>query len=429
MELGLFQEQRMKLVMTNELRQAINILHYSSIELSEYLQEQAIENPLIELEDFQIPYPKKRVNGTTEDGLYEVPDHSDVLLHKYLIDQIQFIKTDDKDIVEYMILLIDNNGYFKEDPTFIASKFNVPLEKVDELLRVIQQLEPVGVGARTLQECLLLQLRELSVRHPLTETIVEHYLAELGARKWKQLAKELGVSLKEIQAVFDFIQTLDPKPCSLFPTDKTEFIVPDLIVQREGEDFKVLVNDRSSPSLTLNDHYQRLLQSSSQKELTDYIQEKFQRYIWLQKSIEQRKLTMVKVMNAILRRQNDFFKCGGRFLKPLTLKEVAEEVDLHESTVSRTTNGKYVQTPAGVFELKYFFTSGIQSEEDESISSDAVRQVLRDIIDKEDKEKPYSDQKIVELMKENHKLDVSRRTIAKYRDQLAIPSSTMRKRF
>jgi RNA polymerase sigma-54 factor len=434
MELGLFQEQRLKLVMTNELRQAINILHYSSLELADFLQEQALDNPLIDVQEmsWSHQYDRKKSTAPKSESSFEFADRREPTLQEHLLKQIYDLQFDkiSKEILKYMVLMIDNNGYFPEDISVIASEFSVGEEEVEQLLKNgLQQLEPFGVGARNLKECLLIQLSHLPVTYELAEEIICNHLTPFAEKKWKELSQKLNISLQQLQAVFDFIQTLDPKPGSRFPSEKVEFIVPDLMVERDGSDFRITINDSSMPSISINHYYQRLLQTEQRAEINQYISEKYQRFLWLQKSIEQRRLTLIKVMTSILQKQRSFFERGERFMKPLTLKEIAEDVDIHESTVSRATNGKYVQTPFGLYELKQFFTSSIQTDSDDAVSSSVVKQTLKEVIENEDKRKPLSDQKIASIMKNDHHLQVSRRTIAKYREQLNIPSSTLRKRF
>jgi RNA polymerase sigma-54 factor len=290
-------------------------------------------------------------------------------------------------------------------------------------------MEPAGIAARSLQECLLIQLKRMPEPHPLSITLVESHFEPFAEKKWKELSKILQVSLQEIQSAFDQIQKLNPRPGAEFFTESTAFIIPDVVVIWDGTDYSITIFDELLPKISFNQDYYQQYARSDDKKVSSYMENQVQNYQWLQKSLEQRKETLQKVALKIVEKQPDFFKKGPFNLKPMTMKEVAEEIEIHESTVSRAVREKYVQTPFGIFELKSFFTSTIQTTNDDTTSSSQVRNALSKLIETENKQKPLSDQDIVELLKNNEEIVVSRRTIAKYRDQLGIPSSSKRRRY
>lgn len=443
MELGLYQEQRLKLMMTNELRQAITLLQYSGIELSEFIHQQALENPLMELKEqnheiyktASADYDKNRSSKSSqrEKDPLDFVSNDEVSVYDYLLMQASFLRLteDERRRLEYLILMLDENGYLKHDIDEIAEHIGESSCDVKDALMQLQEFDPAGVGASNIVECLLLQLKRKFPEEIVAYKIVNNYLQELADKKWKQIAKDLNISLNDVQKAFDLIQLLHPKPGLLIgkgPMPK--YITPDLIVEKNKGDYAVFVNDHFLPKININDVYLHMLQSNqSDSEAVHYLQEKYQQVHWLLKSIEQRKVTLYNVMTAIVEKQKAFFEKGECFLSPMTLKEVAEAIDIHESTVSRATTDKYVQTPHGLFELKYFFTSSLKTENGKDTSSLHVKQLIKELIDHENKSKPLSDQKISALLKKEDGVVVSRRTVTKYREQLNIPSSSKRKRF
>ncbi|NSL53166.1 RNA polymerase factor sigma-54 [Calidifontibacillus erzurumensis] len=437
MKQGLVQLQTTKLVMTTELRQAISLLQFSSAELMQFLQEQATENPLLNVvEPLQIYASKKRKkkNSTTFTGepFQKVDRYSNATsIHDHLLKQIGLMDVNgkEKQILDYLILSINDAGYFVGNIEEISARFSVTIEKVEELLGKIQECDPPGVGARNLQECLLLQLKNQQERNLLAEQIVEQHLEKLADRKWKEISQIIQEPIEKIQEVFDYIQTLNPRPGSAFTKEAPNYIIPDMIITRQNDGtFALSFNEDVIPTIKIDSAYESFMNKLS-NEANKYLKEKLEHVHFIKKAYEQRLLTMQKVMEAILEKQAEFFHFEHGKLKPLTMKEVAEKIGVHESTVSRTVNGKYVQTPKGVFELKYFFTSTIQTENLEDVSSKAVKETIKAIIDKENKKKPLSDQQIAVILKEKHGYNISRRTVAKYREQLGILSSSKRKRY
>ncbi|WP_102344917.1 RNA polymerase factor sigma-54 [Bacillus sp. Marseille-P3661] len=438
MKQELIQHQTTKLVMTTELRQAISLLQYSSAELNQFLQQQAVENPLLDMESISNPTVSllgKSPNFKSTDSdekqkmILNIADQTSNSLHEHLLNQIAIMRfsVHEKEVLEHLVLSVDDNGYFTGNLQDVADKFHTPEPVVEMLLYRMQQCEPLGVGARNLQECLLIQLRDLPERNELAEKIVSDYLNEMANRKWKKISQELDVPITKIQGIFDFIQTLNPRPGALFSNNHSQYIIPDMTIKEVNGTFKIIINNKVIPTIRLEQGYEQRI--SGHSEIDSYIKGHWDQFNFIKKAIEQRFMTMEKVMAAIIEVQREFFTKGRAYLKPLTLKDIAAKIDMHESTVSRTVNGKYVQTPQGVFELKYFFTSSIQTNDEDDTSSAAVKEAIREIVDQENKQKPLSDQKIATILKEQYQFNVSRRTIAKYRDQLGILSSAGRKRY
>jgi RNA polymerase sigma-54 factor len=439
MDFGLYQQQSMKLVMTNELRLAISILQYSTHELMAFIEEQQLENPLLELKEkerakAEIDYSRtddwKTYNGEHTSPL-DYLSKNEASLHNHMVSQIRFMPlTDgDKKILHYFIDSLDDNGYFIGDLDEAASRLGITEEKALSSLQVLQSLDPIGVGARSLQECLLIQLRNLEERNGVAEKIVESYITMFANKKWKEIAKELAISLEKIQSVADLIKTLQPKPGAMFNTEPLTYISPDVFIEVIDDQLYITNNDQLLPNVTVSTQYKELLQKATDETSQKYVQQKYQQILWLEKSLNQRQQTLLKVTEAIAKHQENFFKYGYEFLKPLTLKEIAAEIEMHESTVSRVTTQKYVQTPKGLFELKYFFSSSLKSESGATASSLSVKEIIKQIVDQENKQKPLSDQKIVSILEKDHAIEVSRRTVTKYREELNIPSSSKRKRF
>lgn len=457
MGFGLYQEQSMKLVMTPELRQAITILQFSALDLIEYINQQLNENPVIEPLDMEFsPKVEHKAEATPSDmdwaeyiraraqGDYSVPSvrsseseynpldwvvRIDVSLEKHLKEQISFMKglsPEVRRIAEYMIGNLDEKGYLELALEQIAQTLKADLDEVEQALFVVQGLEPRGVGARDLKECLVIQLEYAGLKDSLAFAIVDRYLSELADGKISKIAAELQVTPQEIQKAADVIRTLDPRPGIHYHRDEPKYIIPDVTVEKVEGEYIILVNDSTTPRLSISSYYERLLKEDGQAK--KYIHDKMNSAMWLIKSIEQRRMTIYKVTEAIVKEQKDFFEKGIGSLKPMTLKEIAEIVDLHESTISRATNNKYVQTPRGVFELKYFFSSGLSTSSGEATSSESVKAKLKELVDQEDRKKPLSDQRLCELLNQEG-ISISRRTVAKYREEMGILSSAKRKRY
>lgn len=457
MGFGLYQEQSMKLVMTPELRQAITILQFSALDLIEYINQQLNDNPVIEPLDMEFSpkaehktetsptdmdwaeYIRARAQGDyslssvrSGESEYNPLDwvvRIDVSLEKHLKEQLAFMKglsSEVSRIVEYMTGNLDEKGYLELALEQIAQTLKADLDDVEQALFVLQGLEPRGVGARDLKECLVIQLEYAGLKNSLAFAIVDKYLTELADGKISKIAAELQVTPQEIQEAADVIRTLDPRPGLHYHRDEPKYIIPDVTVEKVEGEYIILVNDSTTPRLSISNYYERLLKEEGQAK--KYIHDKMNSAMWLIKSIEQRRMTIYKVTEAIVQEQKDFFDKGIAYLKPMTLKEIADIVDLHESTISRATNNKYVQTPRGVFELKYFFSSGLSTSNGEATSSESVKAKLKALVEQEDRKKPLSDQRLCELLNEQG-IAISRRTVAKYREELGILSSAKRKRY
>jgi RNA polymerase sigma-54 factor len=303
------------------------------------------------------------------------------------------------------------------------------IEDAERMLTVVQALDPPGVGARDIRECILLQLDEADGADDLARTIVAEHFESLTHHRWSDIAKELGITPKEAQDAADRISMLDPKPGLKYSPDPDEYIIPDLIVEKIDGEYMVFANDTSLPRLRISQSYREVAKDKRKftGENKEFIAAKLNSANWMIQAIEQRRQTMLKVMNFIVDRQREFFERGVQYLRPLTLREVADHIEMHESTVSRVTNKKYAQTPRGVFSLKYFFSSGLSTMSGEDISARGVKDMIKGMVSDEDPKKPLTDQAIVKLLK-NEGVKIARRTVAKYRDQMGILPARMRKR-
>ncbi|MCA1033794.1 MULTISPECIES: RNA polymerase factor sigma-54 [Bacillus] len=440
MNAGLFQQQSLKLAMTQELSQAIALLQYSALELTAFLESRALENPLmqIETENVRAMDPRRdRVRGASsklkkdDRSWIEQIRAKDNLLEDYLISQleIKYISPLMDKIIRRIIKSIDENGYLRESVTEIADELCVSEGDAAEALAELQLLEPAGIGARTLQECLLLQVQRLLRPDDLAEVIMEEHFEWFADKKWKQLASLLGVELKDIQRVSDLVRTLNPRPAAAFSKESAGYIVPDVAVSWDGSSFLITVQDELLPKVSFNSQYYESFKSTGDKEVRKYLQDRSQDYNWIVRSLEQRKDTIKKVTMKLVEKQQDFFIEGPAKLRPMTMKEIADELEIHESTVSRTVREKYVQTPFGTFELKTFFTSAVKTTGADGASSASVKKKIAAMVEAEDKLKPLSDSEIMSILEKGDAIVISRRTVAKYRDQLGIPSSAKRKRY
>lgn len=429
---GLWQQQTLKLAMTQELSQAIALLQYSAQELTDFLENKALENPLITLQEASNRNRKNKLKAEKKkiDLIEQIADKS-FSLEEQLLSQLNLKKYSSQQIMllRTMMQHLDESGYFRGDINEIAQLKRVPCELVEESLKLIQALEPAGIGARSLQECLLIQLKRENPADDLAEKIIADYFVLFAEKKWRSLSKELKIALQEIQNVFDRIQALNPKPGAKFSGEETQYIIPDAIIQVNSEGISVRLWEAAIPSINFNASYFKKFSAIGDNQVGRFLQDKLQDFQWIMKGIEQRKETLAKVIIKITEKQPDFFLKGPNYLFPMTMKELAQELDVHESTISRAVREKYVQTPFGTLPLKSFFTSTIQTISEESTSSAQVKDALAKLIEKENKQKPLSDQDIVGILKNQEGIMVSRRTVAKYREQLAIPSSSKRKRY
>ncbi|WP_246942577.1 RNA polymerase factor sigma-54 [Bacillus pinisoli] len=433
MKTGLVQQQTTKLSLTKELRQAITLLQYTSFELTTYLNDLSLENPFIDLHEptySPTQHHRKKVRSSDQQIDYDIAAPDAPTLEEYIQSQLILhpIPIGFQQTILFLIQNFDEQGYLRYPIEELCFSSSYSTEELVQALYYIQsELEPVGIGAGSLQESLLIQLRRKYPKAIVAQKIVEQYFTQLAERKWDLISKALKVSTADIKTALELIQTLNPRPASEYKKAEISYIVPDLFLEKHHGQYKIFMNERSYASFSINKDYLSLKNERIDQDSANYLKLKYQEASWVKQSVEQRKRTMVKVTEAIVTRQRQFFDKGVSYLQPLTLRDIAEEVDMHESTISRTVRGKFLQTPSGVYELKYFFQSKVRSTNEQEISSVRVKELLSDIIKKENKQQPLSDQKISEMLKRDHQLKVSRRTVAKYREQLNIPSSSSRK--
>lgn len=466
---GLNVEQSQKLIMTPELRQAITVLQLSSLELSTYIEQQCQENPLLELKEEE---PEREQSTAVEDKQVEPADEpkeydldweeyfldsSDLgmvrqesvldpldygyenflskapTLSEHLLFQLNMSSCQFRDriIGEYLIGNIDEHGYLRVSLCEVASKLNIDELEVRQVLNLIQSFDPIGVGARDLVECLMIQVNQLGIENDILKNIIKEHLVDLSKGKVNRIAQDLGITVHEVQRVADILKTLDPKPGRNFasPND-TRYIVPDIFLEKVDGEYIILVNDGTIPRITINTTYRSVLSKDKNCDTRTrrFVESKLNAAAWLIRSIEQRRLTLYKVAKCLVELQRDFLDHGVKYLKPLNLKKVASLVNLHESTVSRATSNKYIQTPQGVFDMKYFFSTGLNNSAGSSTSAQSIKKMLQEIVAGEDTRTPLDDQKISELLLQKG-IRISRRTVAKYRDELNIPAIRKRKRY
>ncbi|OGW14278.1 MAG: RNA polymerase sigma-54 factor [Nitrospinae bacterium RIFCSPLOWO2_12_FULL_45_22] len=456
--------QAPRLMMTTVLQQALQLLTLPRLELCQLIQQQMLENPLLEdaaseeeqEEDIQVNgitdgveegagefdidwenYVWDKLDlGYTEEHLEEYISPGETLskrptLMEYLLWQLNLSSRDEmeKRIGAAIIGEIDEDGYFRDDLQEIANQFGLKKAEAEKVLKLIQTFDPPGVGARTLKECLLLQVKDLEQDKWLLEKIIKKYLEGFEPRNYARIARALKVPLEEILRAAQLIRSLNPVPGAKFQDQPTEYIVPDVFVIKNSGEYQVIINDDGVPRLRINSFYKSVLRSDRDKgnPTRQYIEDKFRSALWLLRGIEHRRRTIYKVTNSIVKLQRDFLDFGINYLKPLVLNDVAQDVGLHGSTVSRVANSKYMDTPQGLFEFKFFFHSGLESVVGGPRSSVVVKNMLMKFIGTEDPNDPHTDDQLVELFKENN-IVIARRTVNKYRRKLKIPDSSERKR-
>jgi RNA polymerase sigma-54 factor len=375
-----------------------------------------------------------RASGEVEEReeAYERVPVAKPTLDDYLMSQLRMATAAEEDlrIGEFIIGSLDRNGFLTISPLEIADLLSIDESAIQRVLSVIKGFDPPGVGAQDLQECLLTQLEQLGHKDSLAWTLVSEHLDDFLKKRYLEISRKVKKTVKDVQSAAEVIGKLDPRPGTRYSSEEPRYIVPDLIVEKVDDDYVVQLNDRNIPRLRVNRAYREILagsRSKSKKE-REYVVEKLNAAKWLISTIDQRRRTMIKVMQAILEVQREFFDRGVEHLKPLTLQQIAERVEMHESTVSRVTSSKYVQTPRGVFDLKYFFSTGLKTDDGDVASSKRIKARISEMIEKENRAKPLSDQEIAERLKDGGFI-VARRTVAKYRDQLAILPARMRKQY
>jgi RNA polymerase sigma-54 factor len=376
-----------------------------------------------------------RIRYETEDR--EAPQYEAFISHKeslsdHLLWQLLMSSpsTEEKRIGSLIIGNLDKDGYLQSSAEELSQQAGVEPDDIEEVLFLLQSFDPIGVCARDLTECLLLQARALNLKNSLVTKIIEKHLNHLENKNYKAICRALKVSLNEVIAAVDIITAMEPKPGRKFSEEEPQYITPDIYVYKTEDDFAIVINDDGLPKLKVNAFYKQAI--SRNKDVSgnarDYIQDKLRSAAWLIRSIHQRQKTIFKVMESILKFQREFFENGINNLKPMVLRDVAEDIGMHESTISRVTTNKYAYTPQGIFELKYFFNSSIKRVHGEAIASASVQEKIRKLIEGEDPLKPYSDSKMAELLVAQN-IDIARRTVAKYREMMGVLPSNKRKRF
>jgi len=459
-----------QLIMTPQLQQAIKLLQLSRLELLETINQELEANPLLEevqeevseaekpetaseesfqeveisekmREDFDWESYLEEYNTSTpvlveKDPNREWPsyDHKLTLpasLENHLNWQLRLsdMTEAEKEIGSYIIGNLNRDGYLEATLEEIASMGEVSVDEVEPVLAKIQVFDPIGVAARDLRECLLIQARNLELQDDLVVRIIEQHLHYLESKNYQALVRSVKRSPDEVKQAIEVILSLDPRPGSAFSDESVQYISPDVYVLKIDGEFVILLNEDGMPKLKVSSYYKDALSKDAElgSEAKDYIQTKLRSAAWLIKSIHQRQRTLYKVTQSIIRLQQEFFERGVANLRPMVLRDVAEDVGMHESTISRVTSNKYMHTSHGIFELKYFFNSSINSVLGEAVASESVKDRIRQIVREEDTSKPFSDKEIVSILKKEN-VDIARRTVAKYREMLGILPSNKRKK-
>lgn len=487
LEIRQVQKLTQQLVMTPQLQQAIKLLQLSRVELEEMVIKELQENPALEegpSEETEAGSEQPRqetpvataedpaemvlnrelsavdkigtldwqeyldthsnsihgsltAEATSEDGdsppSWENSLTKKTTLEDHLLWQLRLSKISEREstIGQYVIQNLDENGYLVLSREEVCNAMESTPEEVEMVLRRVHFFDPVGVAAQDLRECLLIQLENLRLSDSLAARIVGNYLSFLESKRYEKLAKDLGVSIDEIAEASHLIATLEPKPSRGFEQDEVRTVLPDVFVEKVGDEYVIFLNDDGVPRLRINSLYRRLAgqEGAAEEQARQYLQEKVRAAHWLIKSIQQRQQTLFRVTQSIFKFQQEFLDHGVSSLKPMVLRDVAEDISMHESTVSRATANKYVHTPQGLFELKFFFQSGLRGGNGEDVASESVKEKIRGIIATEDLRKPYSDQHIAAVLSTDS-IEIARRTVAKYREAMGIlPSSKRRQPF
>ncbi len=472
MEARLSLRQSQRVVMTPLLQQAIQLLQLSTLELQEVVQKELLENPLLEEEPqdgeapagpnepevaaapLPEPVPENSRNDQQIDDLpfdlaarlfddheerslvaqeereelrFENIARSASSLADHLDEQLRFATEEAhvRRIGEEIIGNLDEDGYLRAEFGEIAGRCEATPDEVEKVLLLVQSFDPPGVAARDVRECLLLQLRRDPLPDPLSIEIVELHFEDLSRRRYAEIARALKQPLDRIMEAVEQIMTLEPKPGRPFGANESRYIVPDVSVIKTGSEYTVVLNEDGIPRLRVNSLYRSLLRGSAD-EARQYVEQKLRSAMWLIKSVEQRQRTLRRVTQSIVKFQREFLDKGLPYLRPLALRDVGEDISMHESTISRVTTNKYVETPQGLFELKFFFHSGIASGNGEMVSSVSVKKMIRALLGNEDQAKPLSDQEVAQILK-GQGLTIARRTVAKYREELCILPSHQRR--
>jgi RNA polymerase sigma-54 factor len=478
-KVGLQQSVRLaqELRINPRLYQAMDLLYMPLLDLQQHLKQELVNNPFLELvepsdepvddaaereeakeDENEIDWEDILLDGFETGGRreeYEEREYYEPIavatrdLYDHLRDQLSLLRLETRQVIiaEEIIGNIDDDGFLTCSLEAVLESLNswlasdeaktagfdgeapFTLDELEEVLKIIHGLDPAGIGARDLRECLLLQLADRAMTDGIVYEIVDKHFEQLVNHRWAEISKDLSVTPQAVQAAADEIAKLDPKPGLQYAAAEGNYIIADLVVEKVDSEYVVFHNDTALPRLRLSRSYREVARDRAKfrGESKEFISNKLNNANWMLQAIEQRRQTMLKVLNFIVDRQREFFEEGIEHLKPLTLREVAEVINMHESTVSRVTNQKYVQTPRGVFPLKFFFSSGLSTDSGEDVSARGIKARIEKLVGEEDPKKPLTDQAIVDILKREG-VNIARRTVAKYRDQLGILSARMRKR-
>ncbi len=447
-DMGHFLELKLKTSLSPELQQSMRILQMGIEELNAFLKEEAMQNPVIDIESFgeapntgeQLSKKLEWLEDADKDNRVfyqsegERTEGTDLAicentLQEYLLPQLYYLPLTpvQKKLTRYIIDALNPDGYLEDSAEFIAQVFHVTMEEVQKALEIIQDLEPWGVGARDLKECIIIQLRKKQIYDQKLYELVEDYLELLSKNKLNSIARAMQVTVDELQGYVSVIKSLNPKPGSAFgKRSSVRYMIPDILVIKFKDYFEVLTNQTAYPHIVINPYYKTMLKEGTDADTCKYISKCIDKASWALRCIEQRNSTLLQVAKTVVEIQKDFFDRGTAHLLPMTLRDIAVKLNIHESTVSRAIRDKYLQCPWGVFSFKYFFSSGISGKEDEVLTPTQIMSKIKRIIKEENKAKPLSDQKISDILAAEDS-QVARRTVAKYREALNIPAASERK--
>ncbi len=440
-----------KLTLSQRMLQSTEILQMSSAELIDYVKEMAIENPVVECEEKEAAlsehfdilkrrldwlsksdeqnktyYREERNEESSDLWVYHDGEKGD--LSNYLLEQINVVKKDEETLklARFIIQSLEPTGYLKENVKSIAKITGKTESKVKEVLELVQSLEPAGVGASSLKECLLIQVKRKGIKNPLVEKIINEELEDLGKNHINIIAKKLKVNQAEVIEACGIIKSLNPKPGNSFSSDENlQYIIPDIIVIKDEDDYKIIINESYMPKVSIGSYYKDILKDKDNS-AKEYVAEKIRQAEWVMKCISRRKTTLSKTVETMMEMQREFLDKGPGNLNAMKLGDIAEKIDMHESTVSRAVRDKYLQCSWGVFPLSYFFSKALAAADDETVSQEKIKSKIKKIIDKEDKSSPLSDRIITEMLNAEG-IKISRRTVAKYREALNILGASGRK--
>ncbi len=433
LETKVLPKQTQRIILTPKMRQSIHLLQLPAIELRTFLEHQIVENPLLEiLEENKIDFFRNKYNKEQEEKdsyrkniAAKIPS-----LYNQLISQLNIFSQSglQRKIGEAIIDNIDKNGYLQASLGEIAQELMVSQKDAEDALSLIQSFYPVGVGARNLSECLMLQLKRAGKHLSLAGRIIEKYLPDLEKKNLGKITKELGVSLDEVKSAFGEISRLEPKPGRPFEKEQGKYIIPDILLYHAGDGYRIEFNNENIPKLYISSYYKELLKNrDTLADTREYLMNKLNQAMWLIKTLGRRQDTIRKVVEYIIKTQKDFLDNGPAFIKSLTLKEIGKAIGASESTISRAVTNKYVQTPNGIFELKTFFNNGLKQANGEIFSNGNLKARIKRVTNDEDAHRPLSDEAITEMLY-SEGISIARRTVTKYRKQLKILSSRQRRK-